>query len=177
MIKKADNEKVLDNGFAEGLRIIEDILYDSLVSAAERLFVRVSTNRQFIGFTGNTQTSYACGIYVKGILRDVLVQNNWSGKPLRMKVRKGEFVYMTHPYEGRSRGVTGKVDIVERYGLDLSVKQLKEYKAPKKGIALMMTTGTEYSVYIEQSMSLDVLTNTFKDAPRIIESNWKKIPD
>ena len=39
----------------------------------------------------------------------------------------------------------------------------------------MMTTGTEYSLYIEQAMSLDVLTNTFNDAPRIIERNWKKI--
>jgi hypothetical protein len=57
----------------------------------------------------------------------------------------------------------------------LSLRQLEEYKAPRKGLALMMTTGTEYSVYIEQAMSLDVLTNTFKDAARIINQNWKKI--
>ena len=29
----------------------------------------------------------------------------------------------------------------------------------------------------EENMSLDVLTLTFKDAPRIIERNWKKIED
>ena len=54
-------------------------------------------------------------------------------------------------------------------------RQLEEYKAPRRGLALMMTTGTEYSVYIEQAMSLDVLTSTFKDAARIINQNWKKI--
>ena len=137
--------------------------------------MRVATNRQFIGFTGNTQTSYACGVYVNGTLEHVSVQKNWNTPPFRVKVRNGHFVYMTNPYEGRPRGVTGKVDTETDYGLELSLKQLEEYKPPKKGLALMMTTGTEYSVYIEQAMSLDVLTNTFKEAARIIEQNWKKI--
>lgn len=174
-MNRQDNEKVIDNGFAKGLRIIEDVLFNSFASAAEGLLKRVATNRQFIGFTGNTQTSYACGIYVNGRLVGVLVQHNWSMDPVRMKVQKGKVVFLNNPYEGRPRSVKGKVNIVEPYGLDLSVRQLEDYKAPKKGLALMMTTGTEYSVYIEQAMSLDVLTNTFKDAAAIIERNWRKI--
>lgn len=172
-----DNAKTLENGFAEGLRIIEDVLYNSFADAADALLVRVATNRQFIGFTGNTQTSYACGVYVNGRLVHVAVQHNWNEPPIRMKVRKGKVVFLSNPYEGRPRVVEGKVDIVENYGLALSLKQLEEYKAPRKGLAIMMTTGTEYSVYIEQAMSLDVLTNTFKDAARIINQNWKKISD
>lgn len=170
-----DNAKTLDNGFAKGFRMIEDMLYNSFASAAEDLLIRVSSNRQFVGFTGNTQTSYACGVYVNGRLVNVVVQHNWNEPPRRMKVRLGKVVFLSNPYEGRPRAVKGQVDIVENHGLVLSLKQLEEYKAPRKGIALMMTTGTEYSVYIEQAMSLDVLTNTFKDAPRIIERNWKKI--
>lgn len=170
-----DNAKTLENGFAKGLRMIEDVLFNSLANAADALLLRVATNRQFIGFTGNTQTSYACGVYVNGKLEHVSVQRNWSQPPFRMKVRKGKVVFLGNPYEGRPRAVTGQVDIVENHGLVLSLKQLEEYKAPKKGLALMMTTGTEYSVYIEQAMSLDVLTNTFKDAARIINQNWKKI--
>lgn len=170
-----DNAKVLDNGLAKGVRMIEDVLYNSLVDSADALLRRVATNRQFIGFTGNTQTSYACGVYVNGRLVHVSVQQNWNEPTRRMKVRNGKTVFLSSPYEGRPRAVTGKVDIEENHGLVLSLKQLEEYKAPRKGIALMMTTGTEYSVYIEQSMSLDVLTNTFKDAARIIESNWKRI--
>lgn len=170
-----DNAKVLENGFAKGLRMIEDVLFNSLVDSADALLRRVATNRQFIGFTGNTQTSYACGVYVNGRLVHVSVQKNWNSPPFRMKVRKGQVVFMRNPYEGRPRSVKGQVDIEENHGLVLSLKQLEEYKAPKKGLALMMTTGTEYSVYIEQAMSLDVLTSTFNEAARIIESHWKKI--
>lgn len=173
MIK--DNAKVLENGFAEGMRRIEDAIFNSLADAADALLLRVSTTRQFVGFTGNTQTSYACGVYMNGRLVHVSVQNNWSEPPRRMKVQKGRVVYLTNPYEGRARRVVGMVDIEEEYGLSLSLKQLEEYKAPKKGIALMMTTGTEYSVYIEQAMHLDVLTNCFMEAPAIIERNWKRI--
>lgn len=170
-----DNAKTLENGFAKGLRMIEDVLFNSLANAADKLLVRVSTNRQFVGFTGNTQTSYACGVYVNGKLEHVSVQQNWNTPPKRIKVKRGQVVYLSNPYEGRSRAVKGTADTETDYGLDLSLRQIEQYKAPKKGIALMMTTGTEYSVYIEQAMSLDVLTNTFKDAPRILEANWKKI--
>ena len=170
-----DNAKTLENGFAKGLRMIEDVIFISLANAADDLLKRVATNRQFIGFTGNTQTSYAVGLYINGKLEHVAVQQNWKEPTRRMKVRKGQLVFLSNPYEGRPRAVRGQVDIEENHGLYLSLKQIQEYKAPRKGIALMMTTGTEYSLYIEQAMSLDVLTNTFKDAPRIIERNWKKI--
>ena len=170
-----DNAKTLENGWAEGIRMIEDTIFNSLANAADALLIRVATNRQFIGFTGNTQTSYACGLFLNGVLEHVAVQRNWNSPPVRMKVRRGQVIYLSRPYEGVSRAVKGVVDIEEGYGLDLSLKQIQEYKAPKKGLALMMTTGTEYSVYIEQSMSLDVLTNTFKNAPKIIERNWKKV--
>lgn len=172
-----DNAKTLENGFTKGLRIIEDVLFNSIANAADDLLRRVATNRQFIGFTGNTQTSYACGAYVNGRLEHVAVQQNWNEPTRRMKVKKGKVVFLSNPYEGHPRAVKGQVDIVENHGLVLSLKQLEEYKAPKKGLAIMMTTGTEYSVYIEENMSLDVLTLTFKDAPRIIERNWKKIED
>lgn len=170
-----DNAKTLENGLAKGLRMIEDVLFNSFADAADALLVRVATNRQFIGFTGNTQTSYAVGVYVNGRLEHVAVQQNWKEPPIRMKVQKGRVVYLSNPYEGRPRAVEGKVNIIENDGLTLSLRQLEEYQAPSKGLALMMTTGTEYSVYIEEAMNLDVLTNTFKDAPRIIERNWKKL--
>lgn len=172
-----DNQKTLENGFAVGYRVIEDVLFNSLVDAADRLLIRVATNRQFIGFTGNTQTSYACGVYTNGRLLHVSVQRNWNQSPVRMKVRKGKVVYLNNPYEGFPRAVRGMVDIVENHGLVLSLRQLEQYKAPRRGLAIMMTTGTEYSVYIEDVMRLDVLTNTYKDAARILEKSWRKIGD
>lgn len=172
---KNDNAKILENGFAKGYRMIEDVIYNSLIDAADRLLVRVSTNRQFVGFTGNTQTSYMAGIYYNGRLSGVVYQHNWNEPTRRMKVRLGKTVYLANPYEGNPRAVTGQVNIGENHGIQTSIKFLEGYSAPKKGMCLVVTTGTEYSEYIEQVRNLDVLTNTWKDAERIINQNWRKI--
>lgn len=173
-----DNAKTLENGFAKGIRMIEDVIYNSLLDAADRLLVRVATNRQFVGFTGNTQASYMVGIYMYGRLVGVVQQNNWKEPVRRMKVRKGKVVYLSNPYEGWPRAVKGQVDVDENHGIQTSIKILESYnKAPRKGFALLMTTGTEYSEYIEQAMSLDVLTNTYMNAYDIINRSWRKIED
>lgn len=170
-----DNAKTLENGFANGYRMIEDVLYNNLINAADKLLVRVSTNRQFMGFTGNTQTSYMAGVYIGGRLAGIVYQNNWNEPTRRMKIPKGKTVYLSSPYEGHPRAVTGRVDIGENHGMQTSLRFLESYRAPRKSIALVLTTGTEYSEYIETVQHLDVLTNTYKDAPRILEMNWKKI--
>lgn len=172
-----DNAKTLRDGFTKGVKIIEDTLFNSLVDAAEALLVAVAKNRTFTGFTGQTQTSYACGVYVNGKLEHVSVQKNWNAPPIRMKVQKGSVVYLANPYEGPARATKGEVDIVDPEGLSLSLKQLENYKAPTKGVALMMTTGTEYSELLESALRrYDVLTRTYEEAAKIIEKNWKKIP-
>jgi hypothetical protein len=171
-----DNAKVLKDGFAKGLKMIEDTLYKSLSDVAEKLLVRVASNRQFTGFTGNTQTSYACGVYVNGKLISVIFQHNWDAPTRRMKVRKGQVVYLAEPYEGGARVVKGQVDIVENHGKPLSIRQIEEYRAPRQGIALMMTTGTEYSTFIEEVLGKDVLTRTFIDAERVLKQSWKTLP-
>lgn len=170
-----DNEKTLENGFAKAYRMIEDVLYNSFMDAAERLLVRANTNRQFVGFTGNTQTSYMAGVYIDGRLAGIVEQRENSQPPRRVKIRKGQTVYLTNPYEGWPRAVKGMVDTYDNYGTQTSLKFLQGYKAPPKCISIVVTTGTEYSEYIEQVRHLDVLTNTYRDAARIIDQNWKKI--
>ena len=170
-----DNAKTLENGFAKALEIIQDTIYNSLMDAAEKILVRVASNRQFVGFTGNTQTSYMVGVYQNGNLVGVVNQKNWSDAPRRAKVRKGMVVYLSNPYEGHPRAVKGMVDVSDNYGVDTSIKFLQGYKAPSKGFSIVVTTGTEYSVYIEQAMNLDVLTNTYMNASDILNRSWRKI--
>ena len=175
---RIDNAKVLENGFAKALEIIQDTIFNSLMDAAEKILVRVASNRQFIGFTGNTQTSYMAGVYQNGRLAGVVNQKNWNEPPRRGKVRKGRVVFLSNPYEGRPRAVKGQVDISDDYGAQTSIKFLESYnKAPNKGFALVVTTGTEYSVYIEQNQQLDVLTNTYMQAADIINRSWRKIDE
>lgn len=170
-----DNAKTLENGFAKGLRIIEDVIFNSLMDAAEKILVRVATNRQFVGFTGNTQTSYMVGVYQYGTLVGMVEQKNWTEPTRRMKVQKGKIVFLSNPYEGQPRVVEGMVDIGENHGRITSIKFLENYKASKKGFAFVVTTGTEYSEYIETVRHFDVLTNTYMQAAELIERSWRKI--
>lgn len=131
----------------------------------------------YTGFTGNTQTSYSCGLYVDGVFSYYVNQNMWSEKPVRKKVPKGVFVYLKKPYEGRARSVLGRVDVDSLYGKDSAFRFLRSYKdVPRKGFAIVMTTGTEYSLYIEKAHGLNVLTNTFQHAKSILFNNLKPIP-
>lgn len=171
------NKEVLDKGFAKAHDIIEEALVSSLKKSCMDLLKEVEFHRGYEGFTGQTQTSYMGGLYIDGRLAAIFNQHNWLQRPRRSKVPLNKFVYLEDPYEGEARGIRGSVDIDEPSGATLSLRMLREYKPPSKGIAIMVTTGTEYSELLEVIKGLDVLTGTFKEAAEILSHNWKKIED
>lgn len=171
------NKYVLDKGFEEGLKMIEQSIASSLHWAAVELVHRALINRGYTGFTGNTQTSYTCGIYLNGNLIEVVDSASLQERPVRRKIGFGSNVYLDNPYEGSPRLRHGYVKVNQSlYGSDTALKFINSYKAPKKGLALVMTTGTEYSEFLEQMFNLDVLTRTFKEAAKVLDRNWKSIP-
>ena len=173
----ADNEKVLENGLAKGLQIIEDMIVNSLIASLQDMFSELPRKIGFTGFTGQTQTSYMGGIYINGSLRYIITEKEWTRNPVRGKIPKGKRVYLSNPYDGRPRARQGYVNFSNPSGRATSLSFLKSYHASKKGICVVVTTGTEYSKFLETQFNLDVLTRTFRDAPRILNSNWKKIED
>lgn len=172
-----DNAKVLENGLAKGYEQVINHLYRQMYDICERLLLEVLKHREFLGFTGNTQTSYACGIYVDGQLEGIVTQRNWNSPPVRKKVGLGEWAWLRNPYEGKSRSVKGKVQITGDFGLDTSIKFLQSYKAAKNKVQIVMTTGTEYSELLEVVANLDVLTGTFEAAKDILARGFKPMPD
>ena len=172
-----DNARTLKFGFRQGQRIIEAFFQKSLMDAADDLLRQVAKDREFTGFTGNTQLSYACGVYVNGELKHVSFQHNWNGPTVRMKVRKGKVVYLENPFEGEARAIKGMAEIVVNHGPELSLQQIEQFRAPRRGVFLLMTTGTEYSTFLEEEAHLNVLTKTKENAQKIIERNWKAIDD
>ena len=172
----ADNESVLDKGFAKGLALIERSFMIALHYASLELIHTALNNREYTGFTGNTQTSYTCGIFLNGKLIDVASSSESLPKPIRRKIPFGKSVFLKRPYEGNQRLRSGYVKTNREYGADTALRFINGYRAPGKGFALVMTTGTEYSEFLEQEVGLDVLTKTFKDAPGILAKNWRPIP-
>lgn len=178
-----NNAKVLKDGLEKGYKMIEDIIFKSLWDSAVKLLKYVGDIHNaglqgWEGFTGNLQTSYACGIYIDGKLEGIVTQNNWHEPTRRRKIDEGRWLYMKNPYEGKPRNRKGMVPIVDNHGLHLSISFLEKYNAPRRRICLVMTTGAEYSEWLERlPIHLDVLTNTYEESKKIIPQNWKKIPD
>ena len=173
-----NNAKILRDGLEKGYNMIINHLYKQMYGFCERLLLEVPKHREYYGFTGNTQTSYACGIYVDGSLEGIVVQNNWNTAPLREKVPMNVWVYLRQPYEGRSRSVRGKVRISGApYGLETSINFLRKYRAPKNKLCIIMTTGTEYSEFLEAVRNIDVLTGTYEAAHEILKNGWKKMDE
>ena len=172
-----NNAKTLKDGLQKGYKMIVDYLYKQCYDLCERLLLEVPKHREFLGFTGNTQTSYACGLYVDGVLEGIVVQRNWSDAPVRKKIGNGQWVYLRNPYEGRSRSVYGKIDTSDGFGLDTSIEFLRSYQAKKSHIQIVMTTGTEYSEFLEAVRGLDVLTGTYESAKTILAQGFKPMPD
>ena len=168
-----NNAEILRKGLQKGYTQIVNYLYQQMFEMCERLLQEVPRHREYLGFTGNTQTSYACGLYVEGKLQGVVVQKNWNSPPVRRKVPFGQWVYLRNPYEGRPRSIKGVVPVDGMYGLETSMAFLKGYPARKDAIQIVMTTGTEYSVYLEAAAGLDVLTGTYEAAKTILAQGFK----
>ena len=173
------NAQIIEQGFAKGLKAIEDAIFLGLWEAAVDLLKYVGVihpSQGWQGFTGNTQTSYACGIYMFGRLEGVITQDNWKEPVRRRMLKAGETVYLKNPYEGTPRAVKGTVTSSYNHGLNASLEFLQAYKMPRNTMGMVMTTGTEYSVYLEQVRGADVLTNTFEKAKEVIPRSFKPLP-
>jgi len=175
----ANNRAALDNGFKKAKQIIFGHLYNQCIKLCDALVSDALTKREFQSFTGNTITSFACGIYVDGDLNYMVASGEDMDAPVHAKVQKGELVYLANPYEGEARSVRGKVDI--RYsisGMETSFEILKGIGSPSKGISIVMTTGTEYSTYLENVYKLNVLSETASESnvKKLLYSSFKPLP-
>lgn len=177
-----NNAKTLRDGLMKARTIMRKHLEQQLREICEHILLQVPRFREYKGFTGNTQTSYTCGIYVNGNLvkNGIVRQPNWNTRPLRRKINYGEWAWLAEPYDVNSepRSVQGKVPITGLpLGAEESIRFLRSYH-PASRIAIVMTTGTEYSEYLEEELGLDVLTNTFDYAARIyLKKAFKPIPN
>lgn len=160
-------------------KILQKAVRESFVSAVRQYAPKVveaaDENREFVQFTGNTVSSYAAGVYDNGEL--VGTVSDGTAPVVHDKIEKGETVRLNNPVEGWPREVVGAVDIAVRpHGMDLSRQQLSDTK-PRGGAGMVVTTGTEYSGYLEKECDLDVLTDTYNQVRNSARSELQRIID
>lgn len=152
--------------------LVNRVVYSVVEKTCVKLIKHAIGNKGYDSFTGNTVTSYACGIYYNGDLMGIILAADGMKKPVAKKIKKGKRLFLKRPYEGKSRAVKGTVKVDDFYGAESSEKFLESYRPIiKNGYAIVMTTGTEYSEYLENVRELNVLSDTQKDSIDILLSS------
>lgn len=149
-------------------RVVDTYFERRLRRFCVELIEDAKKSRTFSSFTGQTVTSYSCGVYVDGVLRYIAASGDGMRAPVFRKVRKGERVFLKRPYEGEARSVTGRVGVNDKSGQATAEDFLRNYKAPSNGWCVVMTTGTEYSEYLEEKFNMTVLRATA--APNFVKA-------
>lgn len=156
-------------------KVTDAYMESQMVQFGINLVNNILPNQQeFRNLTGNTTTSYAFGIYINGALR-VMGFNKDAKAPLRNKLVKGEVVYDFIDYDGNLRSYfQAEVDTDAGYGQTSSVQFLQGYKSKAK-YSIIVTTGTEYSAYLENVLNLNVLSDGFDYASTSFLKSFKPI--
>ena len=142
----------------------EYAIMNTLIAWGKELLEDAKENAGYSNFTGNTITSIAFGLYIDDALRGIYYIGGCK-KPVHAKVKKGEYINLKPDYDGnyRREGITGEVDVDDSTGLETSVRILRDARPPFHN-GIIITTGTEYTQYVERILMKNVLTETYQKA-------------
>lgn len=175
------NNKVFKSGVHQFHQLKDKVMRTALTSIGMQYVAHAWENHgaysggDWLGFTGNTQTSYGYGLYKDGKLIEMYIAGWNAPQIIRGKIKLGKTVFLREPYEGEERSVHGEVDVNDMTGAETSEMLIRSYKPEtQKGWEIMVTTGTEYSELIEDKYG-NVLKMTYDAAKSILDSNMKPI--
>ena len=140
------------------------------------LLIDAMQSKEHGDLTGNTLTSFTAGIYRDGRLFDVinLIDVANLDHPEYKKLVKDNVVYTIDRYDGAGVSVVDGDKLIDtdgKFGFEFARSFLESYKPPfNKGWGLVLTTGTEYSEYLEDVRSLNVLTETMMFAGNVFNN-------
>ena len=173
-----DNAKAFDEGMQKMQRLVYERFIKMLEGFCKSLFQSADVSKEYHSLTGNTFTSYACGIYRDGALFEVLYSAEYKRNPIRVKLTKGE-IFSGTSYDGADVKFFKATENTDGgYGKDTSMRFLRQYKPKiKKGFEVVMCTGTEYSSFLEKSKNLNVLTDTWLSSKALFFQNLRVVND
>lgn len=177
MSLKSNNENAVKNGMKYARMLIQLDMMKKFENAAVSLLEQAFEEAEFRDLTGNTITSYCAGIFLDGKLIKIvsLAELEGAPNPTRKKLsKKDKYPITLERYiSGIPATISGvDVDTDGGYGLDTSKRFLSQYKpSVQKGYGIVVTTGTEYSEFLEAERHLNVLTDNLEDAKKVVKNH------
>ena len=172
----ANNTAALDRGFAKAKQIMRERIEQCLVNEANKLAMKAyeSYNSPLMGFTGNTWTGTAVGVYSNGKLIYYITTRMIDNMPAPVmnKLRLGKPVFLEKPYGYimvGSRGNRSFAAFVDTDGGNSekdAIEFLESHSIGSK-YGITVVNGSEYANYIENSMGGDVIIGTHHYAGRL----------
>lgn len=147
-----ENEMALNNGFLMAKAIMLQVVKQKLVEFSETMLHDAYKLRTgWSSWSGNTETSYTCGVALNGSMVYMKSVGDNAPAPLIPKLKKGQIRTLKVDYSGRANQTRkGAVKITDPYGTETAKKTVGEVKSKSNtGLAFRMATGTEYSQWLE----------------------------
>lgn len=164
------NTAALENGFNKAKKIIEERVGLGLINQANILAMKAHDlyHSPKMGFTGNTWTGTAVGVYVSGKLIYFITTKMIADMPptVRRKLTSGERAFLESDYNGRKRAYVGIIETDKQHS-EYDAIQFLENHNPLSKYAITVVNGSEYANYIENEMGGDVLIGTYHYASRL----------
>ena len=133
------NEVLFDEGIRKAKELVSGYIFDVLTKCCEELIQDALDNKSgFRNLTGNTITSYACGLFMDGRFSYFVCSGDSMKQPVRVKLTKGE-TFVGVSYDNQNRRFTGTIETDKGYGEASSFDFLKRYKSEsRKGFEIVM---------------------------------------
>ena len=85
------NDILFDKGMKKAKELVSGYIFDVLTKCCEDLIQDALDNKSgFRNLTGNTITSYACGLFMDGRFSYFICSGDSMKQPVRVKLTKGE---------------------------------------------------------------------------------------
>ena len=104
------NEVLFDEGIRKAKELVSGYIFDVLTKCCEELIQDALDNKSgFRNLTGNTITSYACGLFMDGRFSYFVCSGDSMKQPVRVKLTKGE-TFVGVSYDNQNRRFTGTIE-------------------------------------------------------------------
>lgn len=180
----SNNTAALERGIKKAKQIMRERIEICLVNEANKLALKAyeSYNSPLMGFTGNTWTGTAVGVYSQGKLIYYITTRMIENMPAPVmdKLRLVKPIFLEKPYGYIMVGARGNRSFAAVVNTDGgnsekdAIEFLESHSIGSK-YGITVVNGSEYANYVENSMGGDVLIGTHHYAGRLraIDLNMK----